>query len=385
MCFRLGQLFLYGVIGLLISWAALWYRYNDPSTRTAQFYELPQRPKLVGPLAVNEKLQNVEYILKGQIVGPESLVVEEDSIYTGLYDGRVVHIKNGKIIKEVRFTKTKQCGTIDSEPSCGRPLGIRRLNEKDMVVTDAYLGIFVVDFSAGTFRHIVKSSTPIGDRYMRFVNDVEVLNEDEIVFTDSSSKWDRRHFPSIILESEPNGRIFKHKISTGETKVLADNLYFPNGVQLHPDGNSILFAECNRARIKRLNLQTNEVTSFATNLPGFVDNIRKGADDTLWIGLAGVRHIDSRSFIDTLGAYPLLRQILLDIVPSDWWIKYIHMVQPPHAMIIQLNAQGEIMQSLHDTKGKYIRDVSQISQSGDYLYLGSFRSDYIARLRYSEI
>ncbi|KAJ1359928.1 hypothetical protein KIN20_018757 [Parelaphostrongylus tenuis] len=356
----LGQLFLYGVVGLLISWAALWYRYNDPNTRIANFYELPQRPKLVGPLAINEKLQNVEYILKGQINGPESLVVEGDSIYTGLYDGRVVLIRNSKIVKEVRFTKAEQCGSIDSEPSCGRPLGIRRLNEKEMVVADAYLGIFIVNFDAGTFRHIVKSRTPIEGRYMRFVNDVEVLNGDEIIFTDSSSKWDRRHFFSIILESVPNGRIFKHKISTGKTEVLSDNLYFPNGIQLHPDGDSVLFAECNKASISRLNLQTNEITPFATNLPGFPDNIRKGANNTLWVGLAGVRHIDSRSIIDTLGAYPLLRQILLDIVPSHWWVKYLHLVRPPHAMIIQLDAQGEIVQSMHDTKGKHIQDVSQV-------------------------
>ncbi|KAJ1359929.1 hypothetical protein KIN20_018758 [Parelaphostrongylus tenuis] len=382
MCFRLGQLFLYGVVGLHISWAALSHRYNDPSSRIAQFYELPQRPKLVGPLAINEKLQNVEYILKGQITGPESLVVEGDSIYTGLYDGRVVLIRNSTIVKEVRFTKTEQCGSIDSEPSCGRPLGIRRLNEKEMVVADAYLGIFIVNFDAGTFRHIVKSSTPIEGRYMRFVNDVEVLNADEIIFTDSSSKWDRRHFFSVFLDSVPNGRIFKHKISTGKTEVLSDNLYFPNGIQLHPDGDSVLFAECSKATISRLNLQTNEITPFATNLPGFPDNIRKGANNTLWVGLAGVRHIDSRSIIDTLETYPLLRQILLDIVPSHWWVKNLHLVRPPHAMIIQLDAQGEIVQSMHDTKGKHIQDVSQVSQSGDYLFLGSFHSKYIAKLHY---
>ncbi|KAE9416817.1 hypothetical protein Angca_004020, partial [Angiostrongylus cantonensis] len=380
MCLRLGQLFFYGLIGLLISWAALWYRYNDPSTRTAQFYELPQRPKLVGPLAVNEKLQNVEYILKGQIVGPESLVVEGDSIYTGLYDGRLVHIKNGKIIEEVRFTKAERCGSIDSEPICGRPLGIRRLNEHEMVVADAYFGVFVVNLSKGTFRHVVKSNTPIEGRFMRFLNDIEVLNEDEIIFTDSSSKWDRRHLFNIFLESEPNGRIFKHKISTGKTEVLADKLYFPNGIQLHPDGKSALFAECSKAMISRLNLQTNEVTPFATNLPGFPDNIRRGANGTLWVGMAGVRHIDAPSLIDALGAYTLLRQILLDIVPSHWWIKYLHMVRPAHAVIVQLDAQGEITQSLHDTKGTHIQDVSQVSQAGDYLYLGSFHSKYIAKL-----
>ncbi|ETN71300.1 strictosidine synthase [Necator americanus] len=380
MCLKVSQLFFYGGLGLLISWVALVYRYNDPSTRTTQLYELPLRPVLEGPTAVNEKLQKVEYILKDKIEGPESLVVEGDSIYTGLYDGRVVHIKNGKIVKEVRFTKQTKCGSFETEPLCGRPLGIRRLNKKEFVVADAYLGIFVVDLKAGTFRHLVKSNIPIEGRYMKFVNDVEVLDEDTIVFTDSSSRWDRRHVLHIILEHEATGRIFKHKISTGETTVLVDNLFLPNGIQLHPDGRSILFAECNMARIGRLNLKTNEVIPFALNLPGLPDNIRPGADSTLWVGMAGVRHSGAPSMIDAAGPYPLLRQIFMDFIPESWWIKYVHMVRPRHAMVIQLNADGEIVQSLHDTKGANIQDVSQVSQEGDYLYFGSFHNKYIARL-----
>ncbi|KAK6009472.1 hypothetical protein OSTOST_25592, partial [Ostertagia ostertagi] len=94
----------------------------------------------------------------------------------------------------------------------------------------------------------------------------------------------------------------------------------------------------------------------------------------------GVRHADASSIIDAAGAYPLIRQILLDFVPPHWWIKYIHMMRPPHAMVIQLNSNGEIIQSLHDVTGTHIQDVSQVSQFGDYLYFGSFHNKYIAKL-----
>lgn len=380
MGFSIGQLFKLGIIGLLVSWAALFYRYSDPKTRTAQVYELPSRPKLEGPLSINDRLKDVEYILNGEVNGPESLVVEGDSIYTGLYDGRVVHIKSGKVVKEVRFTKHKNCGSYETEPLCGRPLGIRRLNANEFVVADAYLGIFVVNMMTGTFRRIVDSKVPIEGRYMRFLNDVEVLNEDEILFTDSSSSWERRHVVHIILGHEANGRLLKHKISTGKTDVLLDNLNLPNGIQLHPDGNSLLFAECNEARIMRLDLSTNKVTPFATNLPGLPDNIRLGADNTLWVGLAGVRHADALSLVDAAGAYPMIRQVLLDFVPPHWWIKYLEMLRPPHAMILRLNAGGEIIESMHDTTGTHIKDVSQVTQAGDYLYFGSFHNKYIAKL-----
>ncbi|VDL64024.1 unnamed protein product [Nippostrongylus brasiliensis] len=278
---------------------------------------LPKPPKLHGPLAVNAKMMDVDYILRGKIDGPESLVVEGDDIYTGLYDGRVVHIRDGKIVKEVRFTKQKNCGNFKAEPICGRPLGIRRLNQKELVVADAYLGIYIVDMKAGTFRQIVDSLLPFEGRYMLFINDIEVLNEDEIVFTDSSSEWDRRRVVHIILSHHPTGR---------------------------------------------LDLETGKMTMFAENLPGLPDNIRNGSDNTLWVGMAGVRHADKLSLIDSAGAHPYIRQLLLDIIPEHWWIDMIHMMRPPHAMIVQLDADGRIIQSMHDTSGKYVKDVSQVNR-----------------------
>ncbi|WKX93200.1 hypothetical protein Q1695_010890 [Nippostrongylus brasiliensis] len=68
------------------------------------------------------------------------------------------------------------------------------------------------------------------------------------------------------------------------------------------------------------------------------------------------------------------------IIPEHWWIDMIHMMRPPHAMIVQLDADGRIIQSMHDTSGKYVKDVSQVTHFGDYLYFGSFHSNYIARL-----
>uniref|UniRef100_A0A1I7XUV7 Str_synth domain-containing protein n=1 Tax=Heterorhabditis bacteriophora TaxID=37862 RepID=A0A1I7XUV7_HETBA len=362
-----AKLFIIGLIGVFLSWIGLYYRYNDETTRFAKEYELPAPPPLVGPLEINEKLQNVEYILKDQIVGPESLVIEGDSIYTTLYDGRIVHIRDGEIVGEVRFTKEKNCGSFESEHRCGRPLGIRRLNKQEMVVADAYLGIFAVDMKTGGFRHLVKSSIPVEGRHMRFLNDIEVLNEDEIIFTDSSYKYDRRHFMHIFLEQVPNGRILLHTVSTGKTRVLIDNLYFPNGIQLHPDGQSIVFSECSMARIRKYSFYNNQLTTFAENLPGIPDNIRLSDDGTLWVGLAGVRYSGAPSMIDIMGPYALARQILIDVIPSHWWITYLPYIKPHHAMVIQLDAEGKILSSLHDTTGKYISDISEVTASIFYL------------------
>lgn len=58
----------------------------------------------------------------------------------------------------------------------------------------------------GAFKRLVKGDAVVDGRRLRFLNDVEILNEDELLFTDSTSKWERRHFMHPILEQIPNGR-----------------------------------------------------------------------------------------------------------------------------------------------------------------------------------
>lgn len=53
---------------------------------------------------------------------------------------------------------------------------------------------------------ILRSQTEIDGKPMKFLNDIDVVNHDVLIFTDSSSKWDRRYVMNILLEGIPNGR-----------------------------------------------------------------------------------------------------------------------------------------------------------------------------------
>jgi glutathione synthase/RimK-type ligase-like ATP-grasp enzyme len=48
-------------------------------------------------------------LLKDRVKGPESLLIEGDTIYTTPEDGRVLKIINGKVAKEVILVKDKDC------------------------------------------------------------------------------------------------------------------------------------------------------------------------------------------------------------------------------------------------------------------------------------
>ncbi|CAD6200215.1 unnamed protein product [Caenorhabditis auriculariae] len=379
----MGKVFIYGLIGLVVSWAALYVRYSNEENRDARKYRLPSPPELVGPLEPNQWLESPQYILKGKIDGPESIEVDDEAIYASLVDGRVVKIVDGEIVAEVRFSKERKgCGKFDMEPTCGRPLGIRKLDGDRFVVVDAYLGIFLVDFAKQppSFEQVYKSSTPIQGRVPRFLNDIDVLNNDEIVFSDSSYKHDRRHFMLALLEQSSNGRIIHYKLSTRKATVLLENLYFPNGVQLFADKKSLLFAECGMARIKRLWLDSKKVEIFAANLPGMPDNIRLDKEGFFWVGLAAVRQSKASSLFDVLGPLPGIRQFLIDIVPARLWKPMLSMFKKPHALVVALDQKGEVVRSLHDTTGKFVEDVSQATPWQNSLYLGSFHSPYIAKI-----
>lgn len=72
-------------------------------------FSLPPGPQFTGALAPNTKLQGAELLLKDQVKGPESLIVEDGTIYAAVEDGRILKVVNGKIVKEVILVKNKEC------------------------------------------------------------------------------------------------------------------------------------------------------------------------------------------------------------------------------------------------------------------------------------
>lgn len=98
--------------------------------------------------------------------------------------------------------------------------------ENKLIVADAYLGLYRVDIRQSTIDHwwsifgfyplyllsethevLIAGRTLIDGKPLAFLNDLDIHpSTGEIIFTDSSTKWDRRHFPYILLEGRGDGR-----------------------------------------------------------------------------------------------------------------------------------------------------------------------------------
>lgn len=77
----------------------------------------------------------------------------------------------------------------------------------------------------------------------KLTDGVDVAEDGVIYFTDASYKYSFSEFAFDILEGKPHGRLLSYNPTYRHTAVLLDDLYFPNGVAVSPDQNSVLFCE----------------------------------------------------------------------------------------------------------------------------------------------
>lgn len=329
-------------------------------------------------------LKTMEKLLEGQLIGPESIVVENSNIlYTCTADGKCVKIVDGKIQKILPLTEHTNCADLTRHTMvyCGRPLGIRRYDADHFVVIDSMLGIFRVDFEKGTNELLLPSRI----NNLVFPDDFDFVDNDTVVFSDASSRFGQTDFALAILEHVGDGRLMEYKISTGALRVLVGGLNFPNGVQMHPDKQSVLFCESGSAQVQRYYLagpKKGRSEIFAGNLPGYPDNIRLSASGrSFFVALFGHRSAQHPCRIfESMGPYPMLRKIV-GMLPSSVGYMMFSKGHHRHGIVLEFDLNGKLLGSLHDTTGQVINDISQISDDGDkYLYLASFANNYIGRI-----
>ncbi|CAH1792646.1 unnamed protein product [Owenia fusiformis] len=365
-------------VGLVIAALVL------PSPITPRPYSLPSPPpKLEGPLAPNTRLQDATRLFENEILGPESIFVNKEYIYTGTADGRVVEIFKGKQRTLARLGNPP-CGGPENEPHCGRPLGMKMDKDGYLIVADAYFGLFKVNVATGDFTVLYNStSTPISSHFIRLMNDLDIHSDGTIYLSSSSSKFYRREFPYIMLEGQPEGGIYAFDPVTSHMTQLLGGLYFANGVTLTKDGKYLLIVETVKCRILKYHLsgiESGKLEIFADNLPGVPDNIRRSSKGGYWVAMAAVRHQGMFNPVDFLAENPWFRNLIAKFILKSLMTRFFSAILPEYGLILELDGQGKIVQSLHDPSGKVVPSVSEVEESGPFLYLGSYALPYFTKL-----
>ncbi|GFO48141.1 adipocyte plasma membrane-associated protein [Plakobranchus ocellatus] len=387
-------------------------------------YELPPSPALTGALEQNKALTKAERYKLNQVVGAASFafhrgtelpptnlssqsyfvgVIDSDDIesisdhiYTGLANGKIVDVSDCGV-KVVASLGPPYCR---SEQQCGRPMALRMDGQGRLIVADAHRGIFRINLETDEFKvrqpnstpfdtmccstgqkeMLYSSSTAVGGRPCKFINDVVVAGDGTILFTDSSARWPRQEQLSILLEGQSTGRLLAYSDKSNQAIVVLKNLSFPNGLQLGPNDEFLLITETGRAKISKLSLLRDNswlsLSDFASNLPGLPDNIRASGRGTYWVAFAHARHENMTSLVDDYDDQPQMRRIIAKMYSKD----QIKSMTARYGIVAELDETGAIIRTLHDPTGLKVDSVSEAIEKDGYLYLGSWDKPYISRV-----
>ena len=323
-------------------------------------YEPPEAPALEGPTEPNDALKKVQPIGVEQLGTCEDLAVDDQGrIYGGTEDGRLLRLTIGPDGEEnvETFAQTD-----------GRPLGLDFDPIGNLIVADAIKGLLSVD-KEGKVKVL---STEANNVPFRFTDDVDVAGDGRIYFSDASSVWGIDELLYDLLEARPNGRLLRYNPKTGQTEVLLASLYFANGVALSKNEDFVLVNETYRYRITRYWLTgpkvgTSEV--FLDNLPGFPDGVSSNGKGKFWLTLYTVRN----STADWLHPSPWLKSCL-STLPG-----FLLPAPEPYGLVLELDEQSRILQSLHDPTGEVVKEVTSAEEHENFLYLGSLHGDRVWR------
>ncbi len=312
--------------------------------------------------ARNRRLAGVELVDIAGTHGPEAVAVANDRRLYAATDGGWIVRLNADGSGAERWVDTG-----------GRPLGMAFAPAGQLIVADAMRGVLAVA-EDGAVRVLTDR---VGGGHFGFADDVDVAANGRIYFTDASSRFPWRDHGSdaarlAILEHGGDGRVLEYDPATSETHVLVAGLQFANGIAVGHDQSYLLVTETARYRVLKVWLHGARRGRFEVlidNLPGFPDNITRGADGRYWLALFSPRV----PILDRLAGSPFLRKVVAR-VPS-----FLQPQPVAYGHIVAIDSAGRVLADLQDPQAGYPMTTSALEVDG-HLYIGSLTAPALARL-----
>ncbi len=328
-----------------------------PSPIDSKAWQPPDPRPLTGPLSPNERLRLADLLARGQVYGPEDTTVSADGVvYSGTGDGRIVRVfPDGRV---ETWLKTD-----------GRPLGLVFDQAGNLIVADAVNGLL----SIAPDKTVTVLAREAGGTPFRFTDDVDIGPDGRIYFTDASSRFRHPDYRLDLLEMRPHGRLLRYSPNTGKAEVLLANLHFANGVAVAPNGAYVLVNETWKSRPLRYWItgpKAGQAEVFADNLPGFPDNLAVDRQGRYWVAFPSLRNAQ----VDALHRTPWLKDLVAKLPDS------LKPKPRQYGLVVAFDRKGEVITSLHDTKGSHLQEITSVTPHDGYLYFGSLHNDRIGRL-----
>lgn len=357
------------VTGLIVvaaaAYLALWPVPAEPVS-----WQAPTPPGFTGVFAPNTRLSGLRTIDIGADSGPEHIAIGPDGkLYAAMEGGNLLRMDPDGGRREV-FANTG-----------GRVLGFDFDAQGRLIAADAMKGLLVVqDGHVEVFADRVSANDRIG-----YANSVVVAPTGTIYFTDASARfspaeWGGTYEASVldVMEQSATGRVLALEPATRKVRVVAHGFSFANGVALSSDAQSLFVSETGRYRIWKVDPQASnldvrrdstQATVLLDNLPGYPDNLMRGRDGRIWIGLFKPRNPAA----DGLAAKPFMRKVLLRL-PRSWLP-----LGESYGHVFAFDEQGRVTADLQDPSGAY-PETTGVTETADALYIHSLHAHAIGWL-----
>ncbi|KAJ4845789.1 hypothetical protein Tsubulata_041454 [Turnera subulata] len=339
--------------------AVLVYQLDSFDPAPLPLHELTH-PPLTAPTKHDRILQGSEYLGAGELKGPEDIAYDPRSglIYTTCADGW---------IKRVTVNESVADSVVESWVNTGgRPLGLVVGNNGEVVVADAHKGLLRIS-ADGAVELLTDEAE--GQKF-KLADGVDIADDGTIYFTDASYKYNLEEDRWDILGGRPHGRFLSYDPVTKQTKVLARDLYFANGVAVSPQQDYVVFCESAMRRCKKYYIQGDKkgrIEKFLDNLPGMPDNIHY-SQGHYWIGFPTV----VTTTLDLALSYPIIRKAVGVLS------RYVSILNiGKNAGVFVVDMEGRPAAQYGDPGLVMITSGVQI---GNHLYCGSTIYPHILRL-----
>lgn len=316
-------------------------------------------PGYVGAHAPNTRLAGLRKIDIGAEHGPEHLALGPDGkLYAAVTSGKILRMEPDGSQRQV-FADTG-----------GRVLGFDFDAAGRLIAADAMKGLLGIapDGKSTVLTAQVAAGDPI-----RYADGVVVAPDGMIYFTDASTRfapaqWGGTFEASVldILEQSSTGRVLAYDPASGKTRVLASGLSFANGIALSADGGKLFVNETGRYRIWKIDARSGKREILFDNLPGYPDNLMRGRDGKIWVGLVKPRN----PTIDKLAEKPFMRQVTLRLPRALW------PVPKAYGHVFAFDEDGKVLADLQDPSGAY-PETTAVLETPERLYIQSLHASFI--------
>lgn len=282
-------------------------------------------------------------------------------------------------------------------------------------------GVFRVDNVFGKSPKVslvfdIEQTSVLG-RTSKFLDDLaieEKANGGHILYiSDVSTKFSIEEFILVVFGSE-NGRLIRYDTDAKKVDLIADDMFFPNGMELTANKEALLFTETASRNVWRYELKgatQGTLRKIVQQLPGEPDNIRASVNGkTFWVSILKPRTLVHPSEFDYYIRKPLLRKLVGRVAHLAGSIlqpigQLLHndkltelgfslrtlMIALPTlfpsegGMMLEIDADGNVISSVLSDQANLglmseVREVPSPQSNQRVFYLGSFALPHLRKL-----